>query len=167
MMARASREPAIAECPQFAAQRRLAQRDPELIPDPLHQILQPPAHHAMDGRNRATLHQGNQGLPVAGLELAGIPRRLAIDQAFGPLGVEPHHPVPHRLQPDTTDPRRLGPRAALIDLRQRQQSSALPGVAGRLGHSPKPGRVIVPAKLNTPAHGEPPGRHDGVRCLPA
>jgi hypothetical protein len=166
MMARASREPAIAECPQFAAQRRLAQRDPELIPDPLHQILQPPAHHAMDGRNRATLHQRHQGIPVLGVQLAGLAWRLAINQTFRPTGVEPDHPVPYRLQSDTADPRCPGPRAALIDLRQRQQSSALPGVAGRLGQSPKPGRVVVPAKLDPPAHGEPPGRHHGVRRLP-
>jgi len=166
MMARTRRELAIAQRPQFAAQRGLAHRNPELIPDPLHQILQPPTHHAMDGRNRAALHQGDQGLPVAGLELAGIPRRLAVDQAFGPMGVEPHHPVAHRLQPDTTDPRRLGPRAALIDLGQRQQPSALPSVAGRLGQSPQTGCVIVRAKLNPRAHGEPPVRHNGVRWAP-
>jgi hypothetical protein len=166
MMARTRRELAIAQRPQFAAQRGLAHRNPELIPDPLHQILQPPTHHAMDGRNRATLHQGHQGVPVAGLELAGIPRRLAVDQAFGSLGIEPHRPVAHRLQPDTADPRRPGPRAALIDLRQRQQPSTLPGVTGCLGHSPKPGRVIVRAKLDPWAHGKPPGHHHGVRRLP-
>jgi hypothetical protein len=133
MVARASRELAVAERPQFAAQRRLAQRYPELIPEPLHQILQPPAHHPMDSRDRAALHQSQQGLAVAGAQLADIPRRLAVNQAFGPMGVEPHHPVPHRLQADPADPRRPGPRAAIVDLGQRQQPSALPSIAGRFG----------------------------------
>jgi hypothetical protein len=130
MMARAGRQLAIAERAQLTAQRRLAHRNSELIPDPLHQVLQPPAHHPMDSRDRAALHQSQQGLAVAGAQLADIARRLAIDQGFGPMGVEAHHPIPHRLQPDTTDPCRLGPRAALIDLGQRQQPPALSCVAG-------------------------------------
>jgi hypothetical protein len=133
MMARAGGELTIAERPQFAAHRRLAHRDPELIPEPPHQVLQPPAHHAMDRRDRAALHQRQQGLAVAGAELADIPRRLAVNQAFGPMGVEPDHPVPHRLQPDPADPRRPGPRAAIVDLGQRQQPAALPSIAGRFG----------------------------------
>jgi hypothetical protein len=130
MMARAGRQLAIAERAQLTAQRRLAHRNSELIPDPLHQVLQPPAHHPMDSRSGTALHQGQQGLAVAGLELAGRAWRFAIDQGFGPMGVEAHHPIPHRLQPDTTDPCRLGPRAALIDLGQRQQPPALSCVAG-------------------------------------
>ena len=165
-MARAGRELAIAERPQLTAQRRLAHFDPELVPDPLHQVLQPPTHHAMNGWNGALLHQGQQGLAVAGLELAGIAWCRAIDQGFGSMGVEPHHPVPHRLQTDTTDPCRLGPRAALIDLGQRQQPPALSCIAGSSGQSPKPGCIIVRAKLDPWAHGEPPGRHHGVRHAP-
>ena len=85
---------------------------------------------------------------MLGLQLADIPRRLAVDQPFRPPGIEPHHPIPHRLQPDPADPSRPGPRAALGDLGQRQQPSALPRVAGRFGQCPKPGRVIVPTKLD-------------------
>jgi hypothetical protein len=99
-----------------AAQRRLAQCNPELVPEPLHQVLQPLAHHPVSGRDRGALDQGDQGLAVVGAQLADIPRCLAVDQAFGPMGVEPHHPIQHRLQPDPTDPRRLGPRAAVVDL---------------------------------------------------
>src|SRR5215212_7411415 len=58
MMARASRELAVAQRPHLAAQRRLAHGHPELLPEPLDQVFQPPAHDAMDGRNGATLHQG-------------------------------------------------------------------------------------------------------------
>jgi hypothetical protein len=166
MMARAGRQLAIAERAQLTAQRRLAHRNSELIPEPLHQVLQPPAHHPVNGRDRAALHQGEQGLAVMSTQLADIPRRLAIDQAFGSMGVEAHHPVPHRLQPDPADPRRLAPRAAVVDLGQRQQASTLPGVAGGLGQSPQPGRIIVLAKLDPWAHGEPPGRQHGIRHAP-
>src|SRR5215210_8131336 len=47
MVAGAGRELAIAERAQFAAQRRLADRDLEFLPEPEGEILQPPAHHAM------------------------------------------------------------------------------------------------------------------------
>ena len=133
MMARARRELAIAERPHFAAQGLLGDGHAVLVPEPLHQILQPPAHDPMDSRNGAALHQGQQGLAMAGAQLADIPRRFAVDQAFGAMGVEPDHPVPHRLQPDPADPRRPGPRAAIVDLGQRQQPSALPSIAGRFG----------------------------------
>src|SRR3954465_4389692 len=41
-------------------------------------------------------------------------RSLAVDQAFRPAGVEPHHPVPDGLQPDAADLRGFGPRAAIV-----------------------------------------------------
>jgi hypothetical protein len=47
MMARARRKFAIAGVAKLAAQRLLAYRDPELVPDPLRQIDQPPPHDAM------------------------------------------------------------------------------------------------------------------------
>src|SRR4051812_40254708 len=55
IVTRASRELAIAERAQFPAQRRLAERDPKLLPDPHCEILQPPANHAVDRRHRPTL----------------------------------------------------------------------------------------------------------------
>src|SRR3954452_3880930 len=55
IVTRASRELAIAERTQFPAQRRLAERDPKLHPDPHCEILQPPAHHAVDRRHRPNL----------------------------------------------------------------------------------------------------------------
>src|SRR3954470_13317310 len=53
---------------------------------------------------------------MAVIQLAGVPRGLAVDQAVRPAGVEPHNPVPNRLQPDAADPRRPGPGAAIVDL---------------------------------------------------
>src|SRR4051812_14852512 len=97
VVARAGRELAIAERAQFAAQGRLAERDPKLLPDPQGQILQPPAHHAVDRRHRPPLDDVYQGLALALIQLAGVPGSLAIDQAVRTAGVEPHHPVPKGL----------------------------------------------------------------------
>src|SRR3954471_5496030 len=86
----ASRELAIAERAQFPAQGRLADRDPKLLPDPHCEILQPPANHAMDRRRRAVLNHLCHGLALAVVQLAGVPRGLAVDQAFRTARVEPH-----------------------------------------------------------------------------
>src|SRR5215203_6284388 len=94
IVAGAGRELAITERAQFAAQGRLAERDLDLLPDPQGQILQAPAHHAVDRRCRATLDDVHQGLALAVIQLARVPWSLAVDQASRATGVEPHHPVP-------------------------------------------------------------------------
>src|SRR4051794_3036094 len=127
----AGRELAVAERAQFAAQCRLAERDPKLLPDPHCEILQPPANHAVDRRHRPTLDDGRQGFPLTAIQLARVSRSLAIDQALWAAGVEPHNPVPKGLQPDAADPRRLGPGATIIDFGQGQQPPALTRVPGR------------------------------------
>jgi hypothetical protein len=161
-VARAGRELAIAKRAQCAAQRRLADRDPELLPDPQGQILQPPANHAVDRRHRAALDDVGQGFPLAIVQLAGVPGSLAVDQGFRTARVEPHNPVPKGLQPDAADPRRPGPGAAVVDLGQRQQPPTLTRVPGRFRQAPKPGGVIVLAKRNPCPHGEPPVRLQGI-----
>src|SRR3954451_12441988 len=60
-------------------------------------------------------------MQVGIIQLASVSRGLAVDQAAGAVGVEPHNPVPNGLQPDATDPRRFGPGAAIVDLGYRQQ----------------------------------------------
>src|SRR4051812_25919599 len=127
----ARRELAIAKRAQFAAQRRLAERDLELLPDPQGEILQAPAHHAVDRRHRPTLDNVHQGLALAVIQLAGVPGSLAIDQAVRAASVEPHHPVPDGLQPNAADPCRLGPGATIVDLGQGQQPPTLTRVPGR------------------------------------
>jgi hypothetical protein len=57
-MAGAGRELAIAHGPPFAAQGLLGDRDAELLPDPLDQITQAPAHPAVDGRDGALIDDG-------------------------------------------------------------------------------------------------------------
>jgi hypothetical protein len=46
--------------PQLTAQRLLADADPALLPEPLHQVGQTPAHHLVDGRDRADLDRPAQ-----------------------------------------------------------------------------------------------------------
>jgi hypothetical protein len=58
VVARAGRELAIAHGPQFAAQGLLGDRDAELLPEPLDQINQASAHHAVDGRDGALIDDG-------------------------------------------------------------------------------------------------------------
>ena len=155
-MTRASRELAIAERAQGPAQRRLAERDLELLPDPQGQILQPPANPPVDRRCRATLHHLCQGLALGVVQLAGVPGSLAVDQAVRAARVEPHNPVPKGLQPNAADPRRLGPGATIIDLGSCQQPPTLTRVPGRSRQAPKLGGVIVRTKCNPWPHGEPP-----------
>jgi len=57
MVARSGREFAVAHSAQLPAERLLGDRDAEFLEDPLRQIDQPPAHHAMDRRDRAALDQ--------------------------------------------------------------------------------------------------------------
>ena len=57
-MARAGRELAIVHGPQLPAQRLLGDGEAELLPEPLDQIDQAPAHHAVDGRDGALVNDG-------------------------------------------------------------------------------------------------------------
>ena len=81
-MARAGRELAIVHGPQLAAQRLLGDGEAELLPEPLDEVDQTPAHHAVDGRNGPLLDDDLQGLSVLIVE----PRRspLARGRSGGP-----------------------------------------------------------------------------------
>jgi hypothetical protein len=85
----------------------------------------------VDRRHRPTLDNVHQGLALAVVQLAGVPRGLAVDQALRAASVEPHNPVPNGLQPNAANPRCPGPGAAIIDLGQRQQPPTLTRIPGR------------------------------------
>ncbi len=97
------------------SQSLLGNADPELFPDPLTQVDQAPAYHPMGCRNRPALQHLHQCSPVCIIELRGLARRLAADQSFRPLGIEPHHPVPHDLQRHSTKLSGLCPCCSIID----------------------------------------------------
>src|SRR5260221_6119471 len=87
---------------------RALKRDAEFLEDPLRQIDQPPAHHAMDRRDRATLDHAGDGLTLEVIELGRFTRRLAVQESVRPASVEAQHPVPDDLKPNAADLGRLG-----------------------------------------------------------
>jgi hypothetical protein len=133
-MARTGRELAIVHGPQLARQGLLGDRDAELFPDPLDEVDQPPAHHAVDRRDRARIDPGHQGRAMRIGELGRLAGRLAVDQPVRAMGVELHHPVAHDLHRDPADPGRLGAGRPLIDRGQRQQPSRLRAILGLTGN---------------------------------
>jgi len=104
MVAWPSRELPIAKGAQFAAQCLPSDADPELLPQPLAEIDQPPAHDTVDGIDRTTFDDCCQRRPMRLGQPRRRPGRLAIDQAIRSFRVEPQHPVPNDLQADIADP---------------------------------------------------------------
>ena len=129
MMAWTRRQLAIAHGAQLAAQRLGADRHRELVTDPLHKIDQPPAHDAVCRGNGATLDSSRQRRPLVRIKTWATPGGFAVDKAIGSVAVEPQHPVPHRLQADPSGARCVAPAAAVINHRQRQKPTNLPGIA--------------------------------------
>lgn len=154
MMARSRRELAKAHMPQLAAERRLGDRNPELFEEPLRQIDQPPADDAMQGGNRPIFHDLPQGLALALAEDAGSARRFAGQETIRTFGVETDNPVAHDLHPDPADPRRIRPRAAIINLGQCQETPCLIGVTRSPRQHAQANRVKVRAKRNRSRHGK-------------
>src|SRR4051794_15136132 len=153
-MARTGRELAIAQSPQLAAQGLLGDGDPELLPDPCDQIDQPPAHHAVDRRNGPLLDDGLQGRAMCVGEFRGLARRLAVDQALGPMGVELHHPVPHDLNRDPAEPGCRGAGRPVIDRGQGQKAPRLRAVLRRAGdRAQRMGIKVCPERTR---QGNPP-----------
>ena len=85
MMARTGRELAIAQSPQLAAQRLLGDREAELLPNPLDEINQAPAHDTVDGRDRALVDNTLQGLTLGLLRSGLAPGALPVTRPAGPL----------------------------------------------------------------------------------
>ena len=165
---RPRRELAEAERPQLPPDRRRAHRHPELLPQPLHEVDQPPAHHPVAPGLGAGLHRTRQRRALLRRQRRRLARGLAVDQPVRTFGVEAHHPVPHDLQPDPADPRRLRPGPAIADRRQRQQPPNLLRVPAGSGQPPQIITSEVTSKLDRRRHGKPsPVFHDESRrdCL--
>ena len=88
---------------------------------PHDQVTGPPAHHAMDGRDRPFVHDPRQKCPVPLVELRRRTWRGDIDQTIRPLLVEPDHPVAKRLPVHPADLSGLGPRCAIEHRSNRQK----------------------------------------------
>lgn len=66
----------------------------------------------------------DQGLPLRIVQPRVGAGRLAVQKSIGTAGIEPQHPVPHDLKPNTADPRRRTPTAAIVNLGQGQNRRA-------------------------------------------
>ncbi len=96
---------------QGAIDRVIRHREPKLLMQSHDQIARPPAHYAMDGRDRALVHDPGEESLVLVPELGGPARRGDVDEALWPAFVEPDHPVPQRLTVHSANCRRLCPRS--------------------------------------------------------
>ena len=66
----------------------------ELLEDPLCQIDQPPAHYAINRRDRAHLDHPRNGLALGIIEPRGLARRFAIQQTIRTVHVVMRSPSP-------------------------------------------------------------------------
>ena len=109
MSLRRSRERAKFQPPQCPANCCLVQADAELLENPRGQILQPPANHAMDGRDGPILDDAGQRLTLLHIQLGGVPGSFPAAQSIWTTRIEPQHPVADNLRANPADPRRSGP----------------------------------------------------------
>jgi hypothetical protein len=131
MMPRARRQLPVAHGAQVAAQRLLADRHTIFVEQPLDQIDDPPAHHAMRRRDGALFDDLGKRPLVLGTKHWAATGGFAVEQALGPAGIEAQHPVSDRLQTNTADLRRRLPRTTIVNHRQRQQPPNLVGVTAQ------------------------------------
>src|SRR3712207_5020637 len=153
-MARARGELAIAQSPHLTAQGLLGDRDPELLPEPLDQIDETPAHHPVHGRDRAIVEACHQGRSMCVGEPRGLAGWLAVDQTAWALRVELQDPVADDLQRDPANPGCLGSSGTLVDGRQGEQPPGLWAILALTREPAKSGAVEVTPERDR--HGEPP-----------
>lgn len=133
-MARAHREPAVAEPGQHLADRAFVQGDAEPPREFVAQIHPPPAHHAVTIRIGPGLDPGGEFRGLLGRQLRLRTGRLPIVQSAQAFGVVAVNPISQRL---TVHPARLRRRLALRPLqhqRDRQHPTrrrTVPFPAGR------------------------------------
>ena len=145
---------AIAQRQHGTAQGLLGDRHPELLPEPLDQIDEPPAHHPVDGRDRALIEARHQGRSMRLGEPRGLAGWLVVDQTTRALRVERQDPVADDLQRDPADPGCLGSGGTLIDRRQGEQAPGLWAVLALTREPPQSGAVEVTPERDW--NGEPP-----------
>ena len=148
------------------ADRRLVQADAELLKDPRDPVLQPPANHAVNGRDGSALHDAGQSSTLFIIQLGGAPGCLTIDQSIWTSRVEPQHPIANRLETNPADPSRLYPGAPVIDHGQGQKAARLSRIRARLCQPPQVGSVKIRPKRKRSTHGEPPSSLQRVRHHP-
>ena len=147
-MARPCRDLDEAQRLQLTAHRALVQGDPELVPEPLYEILQAPAHHAVDSRDRPALDDLAKRPTLSLRQLRARTWGLAVDQTIGPLGVETQNPVANDLKPNPAERRRIAATAPFVDYCQRQKAPGLIGIPRASRKTSKLGTVVVFTQTN-------------------
>src|ERR1700704_1378929 len=128
----------------------------ELLEDPLRQIDQPPAHHAMDRRDRAVLDHQHNSLALGIIEPRGLAWRFAVKQAVRTACVEPQYPIPDDLKPDPADLRCLRALRTVINRRKSQKPPGLRPILRLPRQATKLHRLEIHAQRYRNRHGEPP-----------
>src|SRR5262249_53061081 len=118
VVARPGREFAVAHGPELPAECLLGDRDAEFLKYPLCQIDQPPAHHAVDRRDRTTFDHAGKCSAVAVVQLAWLPRPFPRRQTHRPACVKAYPPPPDDLKPAPADLRCLRACPTVIDYRK-------------------------------------------------
>lgn len=122
--------------PQIAAERLFADRDAMPLMHQLHQVTQPPTHHAMDRRDRAIVDRLQQLMSLHRVEPRCLPGRLAVQQPSRTVCVEPQNPITEGLQLNPAGFRSIASRAAIVDHRQCHQPPRLIGIIRLLRRLP-------------------------------
>ena len=158
MVTWSGRQFAVAHGAQLSAERLLGYGDAKFLENPLRQIDQPPAHHAVNRRDRATLNHLRDNSALGIIELRGLAWRFAVKQPVRTACIEPQHPVPNDLKPDAADLCRLSARGAVIDRRNSQQPPSLRRGSSSSSPAPatKPRSRKSPPQWYRHRHGEPP-----------
>ena len=117
---RARRELAKAHLAQFPAQGLRGQSDAEFRENPLAQIDEPPAHHAVNRRGGPSSIILATAARWVSSSFEGWPGAFLSMRPLGPMGVELHYPVPHDLQRHPADFRSLGAPRPVVDRGQSQ-----------------------------------------------
>src|SRR6516165_12171438 len=120
------------------------------------QVTGPPAHHAMDSRDRPFVHDPRQKRPVLLVELGWRTWRGDIDQTIRPLLVKPDHPVAKRLPVHPANLGSLRPRCAIEHRSDRQKASDLIAVLRPPREPAHVNRCKIPSNRNRLAHGNSP-----------
>ncbi len=141
---------------QLPAERLPAHGHPELIPQPLRQIDQPPAHDPVEIGLRAGFDRRDQGRALLLVQERPLPGCLPVGKAPRTVSVEAQNPVADRLQIDPADPGRMGPQRPLIDRCKSQEPPGLARITARLRKPSQFIRRIVSSKHDRCRHEEPP-----------
>ncbi len=166
-MAWAGRELAVVHGPHLATERLLRDGQAELIPDPLHQVDQAPAHHAVDGRDGPLLEHVAQRRPLGRIQNGFATRGLSVDEPVGAVFVEAQHPVAHDLQPHPGELGRVGSGVSVVDGGERQEAPGLIGVARALGEGAQRCGIEVGAQGDGSGHGDLGRRHTAANHVAA